>query len=211
MEHRVPYSRISAKELYMSHRKYFDKFAELAEKYEIDTHQYVKFFINDLVKFERDIDSDFISRQTIERFICHISAIEKRRQVYDWFMKSVNNLARYCVENEYPTAKEGFSRLIRKRLIGPWYICGKISRYFLCSLPGFKKLAVRLDEMTKLDMQDIVSKFDIYSTDINEAFLYIRNRKVNPFSLTDEVISEIKSKQPKIKPDANDELFDPNL
>lgn len=42
--------------------------------------------------------------------------------------------------------------------------------------------------MSRDELQDVYDKFDIYNSEINEAFLLVDKRLVNPIKITDELI-----------------------
>lgn len=205
----VPMSRVPYRTLYAGHAKAFDKLAFIAGKYGVDLHQYVKFYVDSLRKGERDVDADLISQATFAGYVAHLSAIEKRKRIYGWFMKSVDSLVELCLERNYGTTKEAFVKLVRKNRLGAWYVCGKISKYFLCAIPNFRALYGKLDQFARLDMAELDERFDMYNTEVNEAFLYVRHRKVNPFEVADEVLAERRPEY--MRRQAELELFDPSV
>lgn len=47
--------------------------------------------------------------------------------------------------------------------------------------------------MSREEFHDVESMFDIYSKDVNDAFVMMTSRKVNVFHLTDELISKMRA------------------
>jgi len=203
------FKRISARTLYVQHRRTFDKLAEIFSKYGLNLETYVKFFVAGLGKTERDIDNELLSAMMIRRFADRLSIVEQRKQIYGWFMKSAKNLADFCLEEGCSSAFEGVRLLIAGKKLAAWYMCGRLSKYFLVTIPGFAKAIPKLDHFSKCELNEVLSKFDMYKTEVNKAFLYVRRRMANPYEITDALISECR--QEFVKRKEMESLFDPSL
>ena len=105
-------------------------------------------------------------------------------------MKSVNNIVEECVDNNWFTTKDFLRNLIDQKKLGNWYVSGKISKYYLAAIPNFWKIVPQLDHFSKIELDQVASRYDIYNREINETFLKLKNFKVNPIAMTDTLIYE---------------------
>lgn len=105
-------------------------------------------------------------------------------------MKSVNNIVEDCIEGGFASSKDYFRQLFKEKRLANYYLTGKISKYWFAAIPTFKQVVSKMDELSKEEFKDVYESFDIYNTEINEAFLRERSCKVNPFKFTDEVLSQ---------------------
>lgn len=182
--------RIQAKTFYSKYARTFDTLARIFSDRGIDVHEYVKFFVLELGKTEMRA-SELLARASLMRFVEKKTKTRKFANIYEWYSKSVSNMAQLCVEHGYQSSKEGLRKLIAKHKLNTWYVCGKISKYYLCAIPGFAKVIPRLDDMTKNDMHELAERYDMYNSEVNEALLYMKHRRANPFADTDAEISRV--------------------
>lgn len=187
--------RVAWKSLYHKHQKQFDKLVEVFQKYDIDVFKYIEFFVKHQKKSERNINDELLCMKSIESFEEHLKVEEKRKKAFKWFMKSVENISSDCVALNILTTKDYIRYLIQTRKIGNCYLTGKISRYWFAAIPSFRKLASKIDHLSRDELADVFNMFDIYNSEINEAFLLMKNCKANPIKVTDEAIFQKRMQQ----------------
>ena len=52
-----------------------------------------------------------------------------------------------------------------------------------------------MDSFAKQDLAELYDRFDMYSTDVNEAILAARNRRANPFKVAAEELAKIRAER----------------
>nr|DAH74129.1 MAG TPA: hypothetical protein [Caudoviricetes sp.] len=188
----VSLKRIGAKSIYLRHKKVFDKLAILSLKKDLPIDSYISFFAKELDggNHEEFLDSNLVSTTSFSAFADYIQKRDKQKKIYKWFMKSVNNIVEECVDNNWFTTKDFLRNLIDQNKLGNWYVSGKISKYYLAAIPNFWKIVPQLDHFSKLELDQVASRYDIYNREINETFLKLKNFKVNPIAMTDTLIYE---------------------
>lgn len=185
---KVELRRIAAKSLYCKYKKHFDKLVEIFSKHELDVAAYIKFYVLSYQKSERDIRDSLLSMKTVDAFIDYLKTIEKKQQIYKWFEKSVENISSDCISMEFFSTKDYIRELVASKKLAQYYLTGKISKYWLAAIPTFKKVIDHLDDMSKAEFKEVYDRFDIYNTEINEAFLMLKQCKANPLKITDDAI-----------------------
>ena len=78
--------------------------------------------------------------------------------------------------------------LVDNNKIGTYVLAGKISMHYLAAIPSFNKVIEHLDYFSKLELTQLNDHFEIYHSEINEAFLAKKKKMVNPIKLTDLAI-----------------------
>lgn len=189
--------RTTAKRIYQEHKEVFDRLAKVFAENKLSPLEYIKFFAIEHNGAEAQIDQELLDPKTIMAFEASKQANVKKKQIYTWFMKSVNNIAEACVENGWFTTKDFMRHLINEKKLAGWYASGKISKYYLAAIPNFWKIIPKLDYFSKLELKQVAERYDIYHTEVNEAFLKLKKFKINPIALTDAIIYE---KRHGIKP-----------
>ena len=197
LKFRLSLERVTAKGIYSKHQEVFDKLAKIFNENNVSPLEYVKFFAVEWGGSEDKLDSELLDPRTIKAFETFQQALAKKKQIYTWFMKSVNNIAKECVQNGWFTTKDFMRHLINEKKLAGWYASGKISKYYLAAIPNFWKIVPKLDYFSKIELQQVAERYDMYHTEVNEAFLKLKNFKVNPIALTDAIIYE---KRHGIKP-----------
>lgn len=185
------FNRISAKGFYDKHKTAFDSLAAIFSKYSLDMTAYIKYFVIELGKTERDIDEHLVSKLMINSYAAYLSVIDKRRGIYKSVMRTVKNLSDLCADEHLFSAKECIRWLIQEKKLGQYVMGGVISKYFLAGIPKFDKIVPKLDYFSKAELSDLVTRYDIYNTDVNEAFMYVKNTMLNPLKLLDTSLSSI--------------------
>lgn len=108
-------------------------------------------------------------------------------------MKTVDNIVADCLEHNFNTVADYFIYLVNNKKLAAYYVSGKLSDYYLASIPTFKKIVDKLDAFSKADFKELYSRFELYSTAINEAFLQEKNIKINPIKFTNDKIFDAKN------------------
>lgn len=205
----VPERRVAARALYKHHKSAFDRCVAFFLKCGIDARRFLKFMADEIRLRDSDIDSMFMSRWSVNRFAEMLAAGENNAKVYGWYMKSVKELAAACLDSECASTADFVRKLIRERKLAPWVVCGKISAYYLAAIPGFPKIARKLDPISRDELAFVSSRYDMYNTAVNNASLAFENRRANPIRKTDEMIEKLRSERRKNQ--GKDDLFDPSL
>ena len=184
----TPLKLAPSKKLYKEHKDSFDKFAALAKKNNFDIDSYFKFCVIDRGVNEQCIDACLSSTTMMDDFCLHLKKQQKLDSIYRWFMMTVKNIVDECLETHTYNTKDFLRDLIDHNKIGPYVAAGKLSVYYLAAIPSFIKVIEHLDYFSKLELQLLADHFDIYHSEVNEAFLAKRHKMVNPIELTDFAI-----------------------
>lgn len=180
--------RVPWKTTYSKYKRQFDKLAAIFQKYNLDAFKYVEFFVKQLKKSEYQIKSELVNMSTFDQFQDFLVIEEKRKRAYESFQRSIENIADDCIALNILTVKDYIRYIIRTGKIGSYYLTGRISRYWFAGIPSFKKIAAKADSLSRDELADVINMFDIYSGEINEAFMMIKHCKANPIKMTDERI-----------------------
>lgn len=203
----VKLNRISARGLYLRHKKQFDDLYGFFVAHGLDLKRYIEFFVKERKRSEEDIDCWLFSRQSISDYMAKLQLADKKRKIYSWFSKSVSNIVDMCMKYDYMSGKDCLLDLMRQKRLAQEFMSGRISKYFFAAMPNFKNLIPKLDYFARLEFSELYDKFDIYNTEINDVFIQYRNRTVNPLDIVDIELAKRKSE----KRGKNEDLFDPSL
>ena len=184
----IPISQIQAKSLYNEHKNTFDNAAIVFNKYQIDPMKYSKFFVCEFGKHAKDIDDTYLSPRTFNYFVEDLQAAEQKRKIFKNFIKSANFIAEQCIDLGYPSSKEWIRAMIQQRKLATYYVAGKVSKYFFASIPNFPKILPKLDQLSRDELNVIAERFDLYNSEVNEAFLFVKKCKLNPIDFVDTLI-----------------------
>ena len=184
----TPLKLVSGKKLYKEHKEDLDKFAALAKKNNFDIDSYFKFCVIDRGIRESCIDACLSSTTMIDEFCNHVKKQKKLEDIYRWFMMTVKNIVDECIKTQTYTTKDYLRHLIDNSKIGPYVAAGKLSVYYLAAIPSFNKVMSHLDYFSRLELQLLEDHFEIYHSEVNEAFLSKKKKMVNPIELTDLAI-----------------------
>lgn len=205
----VPEHRVAARALYKHHKDAFDRCAAFFSGHGLDARKFIRFMAEEKLR-ESELDSDFLSRRSLNRFAEMLASGESNAKVYGWYSKSVKILAAACLDSECVSAADFVRKLIREKKLAPWVVCGKVSAYYLAAIPGFPEIARRLDPISRDELSFISSKYDMYNTAVNRATLAFENRRANPIRSVDEMVEKLRAERARArKPE--DDLFDPSL
>ena len=194
VSHDLPLKLVSGKALYKAHKDAFDKFAEIAAKNNFDIDRYIKYCVRCGIT-EKLIEVCLTSTTMIDKYMLHVKAYEKRKKIYQWFIKSAKNIATECIEEGYFTAKDLLSHIIKSQKLNAYIASGRISIYFFAAIPNFDKAIPKLDYFSQLELQPLLSHFDVYHSEVNKAFLQVKNCMVNPIDFTDKLICKLREKK----------------
>lgn len=188
----VPMSKIGARQLYSAHRRAFDSVFNLFSSADMEQslEPYIKFFVLDLHKKIRSINGELASKDSLNKYLLHVLHLRKLRAAFDSFFKTVDYAVSECLSRNLPSVKDLLRELIRENKVGVMYICGNLSRSFLAAIPGFDKVVGKLDYFSKLDLNDLAEKYEIYNSEINEAFMRFKHAKANPIAIVDSRIAD---------------------
>ena len=190
LKFKLPLERITAKCIYENHREAFDKLARAFASNGLSPVNYLKFFATVYGGAETKLDDELCSKQALAAFETWKATNEKRQKIFSWFMKSVHNIVDECIEQGWFTTKDFMRHLINEKKLAGWYASGKISKYYLAAIPNFWKIVPKLDHFAKEELKVVADRYDMYNTEVNEAFLQLKKFKVNPIALTDALIYE---------------------
>ena len=184
----IPLNRIQSRGFYLLHYKTFDKMSVVFNKYEIDIDKYLYFFVNVLHKAERSINDDLLSPNTLNEFVTWLTTMKRRKNIYKWILKSINNIVAECKKKHIYSARDYLKMIVRENLIGPYHASGKISKYYFAAIPKFDKIIPKLDYFSRAELDDLKRLFAVYSTEVQDAFLYLKNQKFNPLKSVDKLL-----------------------
>ena len=194
VSHAVPIKLISGKSLYNKHKKAFDCFAQLAAKNKFDVERYIKYCVKCGIN-EEIVETCLTSTTMISKYMNHVMTYEKRKKIYSWFIKSAKNIAQMALSKGCISTKDFIKELILNHKIGEYVISGKISIYFLAGIPNFWKVVEKLDYFSRQELQPLEKHFDIYHSDVNKAFMQVKNCMVNPIDFTDRLMMKMSERK----------------
>lgn len=175
---------------YKKNKKIFDDLYNLSIEKNLDVIGYISFFIKTLNKHDYDIKSDLLSNKYIEAFHSQLKLYEYYIKIYKYFNKSANNIVDGCIKNNFPSIKHYLRHLITNNLLVYEYVSGRISIYYLCCIHNFDKIIPTMDKISKDEFNILLTRFDKYNSDIQEAFLYLKSQKVNPIKYTENILQK---------------------
>jgi len=190
-----PLSRTSAVSLYRRHKAAFDDVAEFFGSRGLSAEGYAGFFVGELGKTEDDLDGMFYSRWAIGKYADRLAAAEKRRKVYGWYEKSVKNVAAIAAERGFMSGRDCVMALAREGRLAALLAAGVVSKYFLAAIPNFRDLAPTLDHFSKCELAELLDRYDMYNTEVNEAVLRCRNRVANPLAAVDAELAAARDRR----------------
>jgi hypothetical protein len=205
----IPEHKITAKSLYKLHKSTFDKLTYFFLTNNLNLRNYIKFIVLETRPQNNTIDSILMSKYSFNLFASHLSIKEKYEKIYNWYIKTVKNIAEFCLDSECISAADFIRKLIKDRKLAAWVISGKLSAYYLSAIPCFPKIIEKLDSISKDELMFISNKYDIYNTEINKAILLFEKRKANAIKDANEMIEKLRPAWNE--KNKNKDLFDPSL
>ena len=184
------FKNITAKRLYNDHKKIFDKFFDIATEYGIDIKNYITFFVIELSKTEKAIDSEFLNINTINFYCENLKIKDQYDKIYKYFLKSANNVASECIKLGLTDSREYIKRLILTNRLAAEYLSGKISRYYLAAINNIDKLISKTNSISKDEFADFLMKRDKLLRDIQDVFNVLKSKNVNSIQFTNDLIKQ---------------------
>ena len=120
-----------------------------------------------------------------------IEDADKRKDTTEYVYLLHSNVAYEAIRSKDFDDIEFFSKKeFDKRKIGEIFetLSYDDAMYYLAAIPSFNKVIEHLDHFSKLELQQLNDHFEIYHSEINEAFLAKKKKMVNPIELTDLAI-----------------------
>lgn len=198
VSHDLPVKLVPARDFYREHKESFDKFAELASKNNFDVDQYMKYCVSCGID-ERLVEKCLKSTMMLNKYEAYVAKREKRKKIYRWFVNSAKNIAEECIDEGYFTTKDLLRDLIRKQKLSGYIITGRISIYYFAAIPNFDKAIPKLDYFSQMELQQLQNHFEIYHSEVNKAFIQVKNCMVNPIDFTDRLICKMRDRKKKIE------------
>ncbi len=192
----TPLKLVSGKSLYLKHTSMFDTFAKMAAASGFDIGPYIKYCVSCGID-ESTLSTCLASTTMIDKYAAYVKRTQRRKMIYKWFLKSASNIATKCIECGWFTTKDFLRDAIESHRIGELVITGEVSLYFFAALPKFKDAISRLDYFSQQELAPLSEHFDIYHSEVNKAFLQEKNTYVNPIKFTDDLIWDMRNKQPQ--------------
>lgn len=191
--YKLPVERVSSKSMYVKHKLAFDKFAKICSKYSIDAVKLLDFYVNKLNKFEKDVDNSLVAIDTINKYVESLQIADLHDKIYKNFLKSVNNIVADCIELNFNSVIDYLRYLISNRKLAAYYATGKISTYYFAAIPKFRNVIDKLDDLAKAEFKTLYDRYEKYHSDVNEAFLKMKNIRINPIKFTNDAILKARN------------------
>lgn len=174
---------IKGKKVFNKYKTTFEKLFDIFSKYKLDLERYIRFCI----KHERIHQPDsLLSKSLFKKFSDDLQLRYESEKIYNYFLKSVENIVQDCIDMNFSTSREYFGYLIRNNKLGEKYLTGKISVYYLSSIHNIDKLINKMDNINRDTLNIVKQRYDKFNTDLQNAFLLLKSKKVNTLQYTDE-------------------------
>lgn len=179
---------ISGITLYKKHKKIFDYAASLQKKYGIDMISYIKFFVSKY-KFN---DSNLDHICDVSNIVWYANDLEikaKHNRVYKYVQKTADNIVEECLKHGFDSASKYLKYLIENNTLASKYLSGEISQYYLAGIQNLKKIVRNMDEMSRVTLNEVVENQDKIASDMQDAFVYLKSKRISIIQLTDNLLS----------------------
>ena len=190
VSHTLPIQCVPCKSLYNKHKNAFDRFAVIATKNKFDVERYIRYCVKCGIN-EDIVETCLTTTTMIDKYLNYVLMYEKRKKIYAWFIKSAKNIAKMALSQNCLSTKDFIKTLIASHKIGEYVVSGKISMYFFAGIPNFWKVVEKLDYFSRQELQPLEKHFEAYHSDVNKAFLQMKNCMVNPIDFTDRLICKM--------------------
>lgn len=184
----TPFKLVSGKTFYRKHKIVLDNFAALAKKNKFNIVKFLKFCVIDRGINNNSIDKCLTSTTMINEFCIYMQKNKKLEKIYVWFIDTVKNIVKLCLEAHIYTTKDFLKWIIDNDRLGAYVASGKISIYYLAAIPSFYKIIKHLDYFSRQELNLLDKHFEIYHSEVNEAFLKKKKKMINPIEFTDLAI-----------------------
>lgn len=193
VRYREKFDDISFKRYYRTHKDAIDRLYSVLAKYQINALAFLKFAL----KQTKIYTPELILRPGI--FLEYARRKEERNRfekIYSYFQKSVDNVAKTCIERDI-TAKEFVKELIVENRLAYEFMSGRISKYFIASIQNFKEIYKLLDEMNKSELRIIYNAADELNAMLQDACLMKTGSVVKPMAAVETRIKQLKTESNK--------------
>ena len=193
VRYREKFDDISFKSYYRTHKDAIDRLYSILAKYRIDAPTFLRFTL----KHTRIYTPELMLRPGL--FLEYAKRKEERNRlekIYSYFQKSVDNVAKTCVERDI-TAKEFVKELIVKNRLAYEFISGRMSKYFIASIQNFKKIYELLDEMNKSELRIIYNAADELNAMLQDACLMKTGSTARPMASVESRIKQLQTESSK--------------
>lgn len=186
-DYAVNFVNVSGKTTYYKSKKVFDVLSKICEKYSIDGKDYIRFCV-----YEEGINfynvSKLLDIVNFQRYAEKKKINEQYQKIYSYFIKSANYIVDECLEKKYDSCKEFLKRQILHNTLAEKVLSGKISIYYLASIKNIKDIVSKMDQMSRDTFETLVERTDKLNSDLQDAFMHITYKKVNPIKFTDDLL-----------------------
>lgn len=187
----LPIERLRVSTYYKNHKRLFDKLYFICTKYKIDYREYVKFCVLENGCMDPYCLADV---QSFAKFGHYIDRINKYRKIYNYYVKSANNVADECIRLGYRSSSEYIGHLVSDNELGYKYITGNISKYYIATLGNIDEIFKRMDLQNRTELGIIASVSGELNNDVQTAFKMFEKSEAHTISFTDSLINK-KQKQ----------------
>lgn len=187
----LPFSMIRAKEMYKIDKDSYDKVYRFCKKFNVNVVNYMKWCL--FVNCTRDIN---VIVQSVT-FINYANFLKRKKQyknIFDYYNRSARNVAELCIKNNWSSSLQYLRNSIVNNTIGSDYISGFVSKYFLVTIPGFRKIFTKIDRQTRDELSIIINVCDELNKDVQDVFLEFTGKPVQAMEFTDNLINKLKNK-----------------
>lgn len=183
----INFANVSGKTTFNKWRKKFTTLSKICEKYGIDSREYLRFLVFNRGFGFYDVPK-ILDIGSFQLYAENAKIMEQHTKVYGWFMKSANYIVDECLKNNYGSCKEFLKRQILHNTLAEKMVSGKISIYYLSTIKNIREIVSKMDRISRDTFSSLVEMADKYCSDVQDAFMVLTSRKVNPMKFTDELL-----------------------
>ena len=188
-DYHVNFANISVKTFFGKYRRHFNMLSKLFQKYGINNQDYLHYCVYDQgINFFNV--SKILDIKNIREYANYSKIKEQYKKIYSYFLKSANYIANECIDHGYGTCKEFLKRQVIHNTLAEKMISGKISIYYLASIKNIEEIISKMNQINKDTFQTLVERKDKLNSDVQNAFLFVTMKKVNPIKFTDDLLSK---------------------
>ena len=180
---------ISGKSFYQENKKAFDAVFYFSEKFSVDMKAYVRYFVDELGKSKFDVENFFADTSMMAAYAKSLDSDKTKFKIFKYIQRTIENLAKTCVENGYTDVRHYFVDLIKAKKFAAYYAGGKISQYYLALVKNVERLIERLDPISRDEFSDFLAMKDKLAGDAQDAWMYVKSSKLSPISRVNAVIN----------------------
>ena len=185
--YQISFANITGKKTFAQWEKYFNVLSKICKKYNIDPKEYVYNAVMQQGYTYQDIPK-LLDPISFQRYAEQIKINEQYQKIYSYFQKSANYIVDECLKNSYGSCKEFLKRQILHNTLAEKMLAGKISIYYLATIKNIREIVSKMDPISRDTFETLVERADKLNSDVQDAFLRICSRKVNPIQFTDDLL-----------------------